>query len=131
MLRKISTAFTGGVVGALVNSVSLWILSHAGLLAMAGIDLKVRFTLPWLYPRLVWGGVWALGLLLPFLKNRVLLRGLAFSLAPSALTLFKFLPESGKGMMGIELGISMPLLVLLINGLYGIVASLWHHHGAK
>lgn len=126
MLRKVSGAFTGGAVGGLIDSINVWVLSHTGILAMAGISLRVEFSGPWLYPRLVWGGLWALLLLLPILKKKVALRGILMSLFPSAMMLFKVLPAMGKGLMGLELGLLMPVMVVGLNFIYGLVAAHWH-----
>ena len=126
MVRKLSGAFTGGVVGALIDSVNVWLLSHFGLLAMAGISMRVEFVGSWLYPRLVWGGIWALLLLLPILKKKVALRGTLMSLFPSAMMLFKVLPAMGQGLMGLHLGILMPVMVVTLNFIYGLVAAFWY-----
>ena len=53
MIRKISGAFTGGALGALIDSLNIWILGQAGITTMLGISLRPQFTTPWLYPRLV------------------------------------------------------------------------------
>jgi len=126
MLRKLSGAFTGGVLGALIDSINVWVLFHTGILAMAGISMRVEFTGPWLYPRLVWGGIWALLLLLPVLKSKVALRGALMSLLPSAMMLFKVLPGMGKGLMGLDLGLLMPVMVVGLNFIYGMVAAYWY-----
>ena len=126
MVRKISGAFTGGAFGAFVDSFNIWILGKAGITAMLGIGLKPEFTPSWLYPRLVWGGIWMLLLLLPIWKKRDILRGCAFSLVPSAMMLFMVFPEMGKGMLGLGFGALTPVLVIILNFIYGIVASLWY-----
>lgn len=126
MMRKISGAFTGGALGALLDSFNIWILGQAGVTARLGIGLKPAFTPAWLYPRLVWGGLWMLLLLLPILKKRGILRGCVFSLVPSAMMLFMVFPKMGKGMLGLGFGALTPLLVILLNFIYGIVASLWY-----
>ncbi len=126
MIKKISGAFCGGAVGALVDSINVWLLSHAGITTMLGISMKPKFTGAWLYPRMVWGGIWALLLILPFLKNKTALRGMLFSLFPSAMMLFMVLPEMGKGLGGIKFGTLTPALVIVLNFIYGIVASVWY-----
>lgn len=126
MVRKISGAFTGGALGAFVDSFNIWILGKAGITAMLGIGMKPEFTPSWLYPRLVWGGIWMLLLLLPVLKKRHILRGCLFSLVPSAMMLFMVFPEMGKGTMGLAFGALTPVLVVLLNFIYGAVASLWY-----
>ena len=131
LTKRLSGAFTGGAIGALVDSANIWILGHTGITAMLGISLKPRFTTQWLYPRMVWGGIWALLLILPVLKERTIGRGMLFSLAPSAMMLFVVFPDMGKGMYGLRLGTLTPLLVLLLNFIYGIVASLWYEHSSN
>lgn len=126
MFRKLSGVFTGGAVGALIDSINVWLLSHFGILAMVGISMRVEFSGTWLYPRLIWGGIWALLLLLPVLKTRVALRGILMSLFPSAMMLFKVLPGMGKGMLGLELGLLMPVMVVTLNFIYGMVAAFWY-----
>ena len=54
-----------------------------------------------------------------------LLRGLVFSLAPTAVQLFVVFPKVGKGVMGLDLGNLTPLFVLVFNAVWGIVAGLW------
>jgi hypothetical protein len=100
MLRKISCAYTGGALGALVDSVNIWFLGKIGLTSLLGIGLQPGFTMSWLYPRLVWGGIWALLLLLPFLQTRLFLRGMLFSLLPSAMMLFMVSPLWARGSWG-------------------------------
>lgn len=126
MVRKISGAFTGGALGALIDSANIWILGQAGVTAMLGISLRPQFTAPWLYPRLVWGGIWAMLLILPFFRQKTALRGILMSLAPTAMMLVMVFPEMGLGLLGFKAGLLTPLLVLLLNFIYGMVASFWY-----
>ncbi len=124
--RNVSGAYVGGVLGALVDSANIWWLGKVGITAKLGIALRPEFTPSWLYPRLVWGGLWGLLLILPLLKGRLILRGMLASLAPSAMVLFVVFPEMGKGMLGLGFGTLTPVLVIVLNLIWGIVASLWH-----
>ena len=130
MVRKISGAFTGGALGALIDSANIWILGQAGVTAMLGISLRPQFTAPWLYPRLVWGGIWAMLLILPFSRQKTALRGILMSLAPTAMMLVMVFPEMGMGLLGLKAGLLTPLLVLLLNFIYGLVASFWYKNCA-
>ncbi|MGV1098846.1 hypothetical protein ACUUL3_05485 [Thiovibrio sp. JS02] len=125
MIRRISGAFSGGAFGALVDSVNIWLLGKAGVTAMLGISLKPHFTASWLYPRLVWGGIWAFLLLLPVLKAKTALRGVVMSLFPSTMMLFFVFPEMGNGLLGLKAGILTPVLVVGLNCIYGLIASFW------
>ena len=131
MVRKLSSAYTGGAIGALVDSFNIWVLGKAGITSLLGIGLQPEFTAPWLYPRLVWGGIWGLLFLLPVLRGRLYLRGMLFSLAPSAMVLFMMFPSMGKGILGLEFGTLTPALVVILNFVWGIVTSFWYQQGTE
>jgi len=126
MFRKLSGAFTGGALGALLDSFNIWFMGVTGVSDFIGITMKPDFAAPWIYKRMVWGGLWMLVLLLPIMKGRIFLRGLFFSLLPSAMMLFMVLPSMGKGMFGFGFGTMMPFVVVLLNFIYGIFASFWY-----
>jgi hypothetical protein len=128
MLRKISGAFTAGVLGALVDSFNIWILGKLGITSMLGISFQPEFTAPWLYPRLVWGGIWGFLFLAPILINLTILRGILFSLVPSAMVLFVVFPGKGKGVFGLGFGALTPALVVFLNFIWGIVGAFWYRH---
>ena len=123
MIRKLSGAFTGGALGALLDSFNIWWMGVVGVSDIIGITMKPEFAAPWVYKRMIWGGIWMLLLLLPIMKERIVLRGMVFSLAPSAMMLFMVLPSMGKGMFGLGFGTMMPLVVIGLNFIYGIFAS--------
>jgi hypothetical protein len=129
IIRNLSLAFSGGVLGGLVDSANIWSMGKSGVSDLIGLTMKPEFTAPWLYPRLVWGGLWMLLLLLPWWHRRTLLRGLLFSLPPSAMMLFVVLPGMGKGVLGLGCGLVTPLVVIGLNGIYGMVASQWYRQG--
>jgi hypothetical protein len=87
MIKKLSGAFTGGALGALLDSSNIWFMGVVGISDIIGITMKPDFTAPWVYKRMVWGGIWMLLLLLPVMKERIVLRGVLFSLPPSAMML--------------------------------------------
>jgi hypothetical protein len=127
MFRKISAAFTGGAVGGFVDSFNIWLMGRVGISDLMGLTMKPEFTAPWLYQRVVWGGLWMLLLLLPQLRDKPLLRGCLFSLLPSAMMLFIVLPGMGKGVLGLGFGSVTPFVVIGLNCIYGMVASLWYN----
>ena len=129
LLRNSSLAFTGGAIGAFVDSVNIWLMGTSGTSDMIGISMKPAFTTPWLYKRMIWGGIWMLLLLLPILKNRICLRGMLCSLAPSAMMLLVVLPAMKPGDFGTGFGILMPAVVIILNCIYGTVASTWYSLG--
>jgi hypothetical protein len=126
IIRKLSGAFTGGAIGGLVDSINIWVLSNIGITTVLGVTMKPEFTAPWIYQRMVWGGIWMLLLLLPIWKDRTVLRGCIFSLLPSAMMLFMVFPSMGKGLLGLGFGALTPVLVIALNFIYGIVAAFWY-----
>lgn len=126
MIRKISGSFTGGALGGLVDSVNIVLLGKLGITGLLGVTMAPEFTAPWLYQRMVWGGIWMLPLMLPVWQKRTILRGCLLSLLPSAMMLFMVLPGMGKGMLGLGFGTLTPLVVVLLNFIYGAVASYWY-----
>ncbi|MBU2538208.1 MAG: hypothetical protein KKH22_07195 [Proteobacteria bacterium] len=126
MVRKISGAFTGGALGALIDSVNIWALGQTGITAWLGIGLRPQFTPSWLYPRLVWGGIWAMLLIIPFLRQKTAMRGILMSLIPTTMMFLMVFPEMGMGLFGLNAGLLTPLLVLLLNFIYGMAASFWY-----
>ncbi len=125
MIRKVSAAFTGGAIGGFVDSFNIWAMGKSGISDLIGLAMKPDFNAPWLYQRMVWGGIWMLLLLLPLWKSHALLRGALFSLLPSAMMLFMVLPSMGKGVLGLGFGSVTPVVVVGLNVIYGIVASVW------
>jgi hypothetical protein len=126
MIKKISGAFTGGAIGGFVDSFNIWLKGVSGISDLIGIGMKPEFKAPWLYERMVGGGLWMLLLIVPVLKSRIVLRGMLFSLFPSAMMLFIVLPSMGKGRLGLGFGILMPAVVIGLNIIYGAIASIWY-----
>lgn len=125
LIRESSGAFTGGVLGALLDSFNIWFMGVVGISDLIGITMKPEFTAPWAYKRMIWGGIWMLLLLIPIWRSKTILRGMLFSLAPSAMMLFVVLPSMGKGRLGLDFGTLMPVVVIVLNFIYGISASFW------
>lgn len=126
LLRSASGAFTGGAIGGLVDSINIWVMGKVGISDLLGVGMKPEFTAPWLYQRMIWGGIWMLLLLLPVWQARTAARGMLFSLLPSAMMLFLVLPSMGKGLLGLGFGSMTPVVVVGLNLIYGLVASYWH-----
>lgn len=125
LARSLALCFAAGAVGALASGVALWIAGRAGLVAALGVSIAPELTPAWLYPRLVWGGLFGLLLALPLTFRGAGVRGLAVSLAPTLAQLLYFFPRAGRGVLGLELGAATPLVVALANAVWGLVASAW------
>jgi len=125
-IRRLSLVFAAGALGALVNSTALWLCGKYGVTAQFGVKLAPALTPAWLYPRLVWGGIFGVLFVLPLAQNRPFLQGLLISLGPTIVQLFVIFPyQLNKGMMGLELGSLTPLFVLFFNAVWGVAAALW------
>jgi hypothetical protein len=123
--RSLSLCLAAGAVGALANSMAVWLLGQLGLPQALGVKLAPAWSAAWLYPRLVWGGLWGLLFVLP-LSSGWVLRGLLLALAPALFQLFVVLPYwQGRGQAGLELGMLTPLFVLLYSAVWGVTASWW------
>jgi hypothetical protein len=126
MMNESSLAFSAGVVGALANGLALWLFGVSRLNRMLGVDIAPALSAQWLYPRLVWGGLWGLLFATPLLEGQGLTRGLWLSLAPSLAQLLYFFPyHARKGFFGMQLGRLTPAIALIVNAIWGWVAAFW------
>jgi hypothetical protein len=130
-LTILSIAFVAGVFGAMGNSLVFWLFDRYDLIAKAGLKIAFTPTPAWLYPRIVWGGLWGLLFVLPLFRRSVLVRGFFFSLAPTAFQLFVVFPIFlKKGNMGLDLGTLTPAFVLFFNAVWGVCAASWMEYTA-
>ncbi len=124
--KRLSELFTAGALGGLVNGVAVWLFGAIGITTALGVKIAPQISPPFLYPRMVWGGIWGLVFLLPFLKNSLYLKGLILSLGPTLVQLFVVFPfKAQKGAMGLDLGALTPLFVIFFNAVWGIAAAYW------
>lgn len=131
LIRKLSGAWAGGALGALVAVATLWGLGRAGLTGRFNIGLQADLTPSGLYRQVVWGGIWGLLFLLPFWRGQPVRRGIVFALVPAAALLFWAFPRWGRGYLGLEYGTFTPLLVLLLALLWGLAAAFWYKGTAR
>lgn len=123
-MKKLLVVFAAGCLGALANSLVVWQFGEMGINRAMGVSITPALTPAWLYPRIVWGGLWGLLFILPMLQSRLLLKGTLLSLFPTAVQLFVVFPlKAHKGIAGIELGLYTPLLVLFFNGVWGLTTA--------
>jgi hypothetical protein len=124
--KNISMVFAAGCLGGLVNSFAVWAFGDLGINAALGVRIAPALTPQWLYPRIIWGGIWGLLFLLPLMRSRILSRGIIFSLGPTLVQLFVVFPlKAGRGYMGLDLGTLTPLLVFIFNAIWGIATAIW------
>jgi hypothetical protein len=125
-LQNLSLVLVAGALGGLVNSVLVWWLGAVGFTGVLGVKIAPQFTAPWLYQRLVWGGIWGCLFLVPLGSRSFPVRGLWYSLGPTLATYFLVFPlQAHKGVLGLQLGSLTPVVVLFYNAVWGVVAGCW------
>jgi hypothetical protein len=123
--KKLLLVFSAGCAGGLANSITVWLFGLLGITTLLGVSISPALTPEWLYPRIVWGGIWGILFLLPCLRGNHLLRGALFSLGPTLVQLFIIFPfKANKGIMGVDLGTLTPFLVVFFNLVWGIKAAI-------
>ncbi len=126
LVKDLSLTFAAGALGGLANSLAVWLFGAVGLNQLLGVALAPKLTPAWLYPRLVWGGLWGWLFLFPLSKLSYPSRGILLSLGPSLVQIFVVFPlKAQKGIGGIELGYLTPLMVLFFNAVWGLVTAIW------
>lgn len=132
MLRSrtlMAVCFCAGILGALCCSLVAWQAGRWGFPAMAGVRMTPSLTPDWLYPRLIWGGIWGLLYFLtvaPLKSRRHWVRkGLWVSLLPSAFQLLVVFPYmTQKGWLGVDLGQLTALFVVFYNLVWGLFTGI-------
>ncbi len=123
LIQHIATSFSCGAFAALIACLLLWALGVYGINAALGVSLAPGLTRYWLYPQVVWGGLWALLFLLPW-RNAWFARGVLLSVPPLLVQLFLVFPRSGSGLAGLGLGTLTPLVIGVVFAVWGCVTSL-------
>jgi hypothetical protein len=128
LLRNLSLAYAAGSVGGLINALAVWVFGVLAITGALGVKVAPALTSAFLYPRLLWGGLWGFLFLLPFFRNSPVLGGIVYSIGPTLVQLFVVFPfMAQKGMLGLQLGSLTPLLVVFFNIIWGITAAYWLH----
>ena len=94
MFRNLSLAFSAGCLGGLANSIVVWASGTLGITAALGVKIAPALTLPWLYPRIVWGGIWGFLFVISIPGLSWWMRGLVFSLGPSLVLMLVLFPRN-------------------------------------
>lgn len=131
-LQNLSRAFAAGALGGLANVVFIMFVGALGIVALLGISAPPPPLPAFLYKQITWGGIWGFLLVAPFLRDSWWQRGLLLSLAASLVALFIVFPANttpdgqGPGLLGLNAGALMPVLVLVANAVWGLVAAYWY-----
>ena len=124
-MKKICVYFSAGAAGGLANGLAVWLFGHWGITTDLGVSIAPALSPGYLYPRIVWGGLWAFLFVLPFTKSKPVTKGLILSIFPTLVQLLVVFPlKAKKGYLGIELGLLTPVFVIIFNAIWGIFAGL-------
>ena len=126
----LAVCFVGGMLGGLACSLFIWMLSNWGVTTLLNVQIAPQLTASWLYPRLVWGGIWAIPFFLsvgvPRARRHWVRKGLYLSLLPTLYMLFVVFPyHLDKGQAGLALGTLTPLVVIVTNLVWGLFTGVF------
>jgi len=124
-MRQLLLVVGAGCFGGLMYCVAMWLFTRYGITSSLGVSLWGSVAPQWMYPRIVWGGLWGLLFLLPMLTSSVFARSLVISLIPTFVQLFIIYPfYAGKGIAGLQLGLLTPLLVWFFYWVWAFTTAL-------
>ena len=126
----LAVCFVGGLLGGLVCSLFIWMMGNWGVLALLKVHMAPELKAAWLYPRLVWGGIWGavyfLSVSVPRARRHWIRKGLYISLLPTFYTLFVVFPyQQGRAQAGLDLGLLTPVVVLVTNLVWGFFSGIF------
>lgn len=125
--KNLSLAYSSGIAGGICNAAVIWICGVTGITAALGVHIAPSLNVPFIYNKIVWGGIWGLLVLIPALNGRYVLKGILLSLFPTLVQLFLVFPvKDGRGMLGLALGTLTPFFVFIFNGVWGVAAVYWY-----
>lgn len=124
-MKNLLVVFAAGCLGALVQIIAMNLATRYGLIHALHVQLSGSFSPYWVYPRIVWGGLWGFIFLLPILTSSTFMRSFVLCLIPTAVQLFILYPfYEGKGVAGLSLGMLTPFVVLFFYWIWALATSL-------
>lgn len=128
MSTAVRQMIRGGVAGILAKipqGLALYACSEIGLFLAMGVALNVPLTILYSSKHVLLGALFGAVFAVPVLKawpNWV--RGILVGLVHAAATLFYFNPfVDGVGFLGLEIGALMPVVVVVANLIWGMLAG--------
>ena len=126
MVTRLSALFAAGCLGGLATVLTLWLFGMLGISAALGVALAPPLAPSMIYSFMIWGGIWGFAFLLPLGNMNMFARGLLLSLGPTIVQCLVVFPmKLGVGVLGLDLGTLTPVLVLIFNAVWGLVAAWW------
>ncbi len=125
IMKNALTVFGAGCLGGLIMCVVMWLFTRYGITQSLNVNLPGSVSPNWMYPRIVWGGLWGLLFLLPIFSGSLFARSFVIALIPTLIQLFVFFPYyEGKGIAGLSLGILTPFLVFFFFWVWSLVTAI-------
>ncbi len=121
MIRGLTLLFASGTFGGFLEAVSFWFFGKIGINALMGMPAP-GWNPAMIYRPVVWGGIWGLIFVIPFLGNKIVWRGIILSIAPTLAAWFVFIPARTPGFHGT---LSMLSLIIILNAIWGIATGFW------
>jgi len=130
IVRKAAICYTAGSLGAFANAMAIVLAANVGMEAMFGVSFLSEWSLDWLYPRLVWGGVLAFLFLLPLYQNKWVVRGLVWSIVPTIPHFFIIFPGQADTLVATNYQVGVVTIVssYVFNCIWGLIASYMVKH---
>lgn len=124
-MRNTLVVFAAGCLGGLVMCVAMWLFWRYGITQSLNVQLAGSVSPHWMYPRIVWGGLWGLLFLLPIFASSIFARSFVIALIPTLIQLFVFYPfYEGKGVAGLSLGLLTPFLVFFFYWIWSLTSAI-------
>lgn len=124
-MKNALLVFAAGCFAMLIQSVAMNLAVSYGLFHSLGVHIGASYSPNWLYPHIVWGGLWGFVFLLPVLSSNLLLRSFVLCLIPALEQLFIGYPFfEGKGVAGLSRGLLTPVVVVFFWWLWALATSL-------
>ena len=124
-MKNALLVFAAGCLGAFIQIVVMNLAIHYGVIHSLQVQWGASYSPAWVYPRIVWGGLWGFIFLLPLLSSSVFMRSFVLCLIPTCVQLFIIFPfYEGKGVAGLSLGLLTPFVVLFFNWVWAFAVSL-------
>lgn len=124
-MKNALLVFAAGCFAALVQLIAMNLAVRYGLTHSLGVHFAASYSPHWIYPHIVWGGLWGFVFLLPVLSSRVVLRSFVLCLIPALVQLFIIYPfYQGKGVAGFSLGALTPVVVIFFWWVWALATSL-------
>jgi hypothetical protein len=122
MRRNLPVVFSSGAFGGLVNALAFYVFSLLGIVAMFGMPPVQGWRPEFIYRQTVWGGLWGIVFLIPFLGKLTILEGAVLSLLPTIAAWFIFIPA--RMPVNARPGLKGLFLVIILNAFWGIATVL-------